>query len=124
MSNKNEDAHFITLTDEGSIESRHVMIAGVALTLRIESSYWRALEDICRREKMSSEEVIDDILQRLEEQRANKSLSIEWITPSLAANAIRVFVVGYFRQAATEIGHQKAGHGKGEIFIHRSFNEG
>lgn len=63
---------------------------------------WRALFDIVRREGRNAHEICSLI-------NANKADDC-----SLTA-AIRVFIMAYFRAAATEEGHARAGHGFGKI---------
>ncbi|SMF91122.1 hypothetical protein SAMN02982917_0119 [Azospirillum oryzae] len=58
-----------------------------------------------------------DVRDRMEQQGRRSSQA----GVSLA-NALRVFVVGYFRQAATERGHARAGHGRGRPFIATPFD--
>ena len=58
---------------------------------------WDALEEICRREEMNQHE----LCERIDERRRASSLTA----------AIRVFIVNYFRAAATEEGHASIGHG-------------
>lgn len=60
---------------------------------------WDALNDICRREGKSLHEICTQVDLRKGES-------------SLTA-AIRVFIMSYFRDAATEDGHYNAGHGTG-----------
>ncbi|WP_204367243.1 ribbon-helix-helix domain-containing protein [Azospirillum sp. B510] len=85
--------------------------------LRLEPSYWEGLEEICRREDLTVDELCDDVRDRMEQQARRAAQP----TVSLA-NALRVFVVGYFRQAATERGHARAGHGQGRPFIATPFD--
>ena len=65
--------------------------------MRLEPELWDALEEICRRERVSTGELVKRI-----EQRGH---------PGGRTSAVRVYVLGYFRQAATEAGHRAAGHG-------------
>ncbi len=58
---------------------------------------WDALEEICRREERSQHE----LCAMIDERRRASSLTA----------AIRVFIVNYFRAAATEAGHASIGHG-------------
>ena len=99
-----------------SLVSRTVTIAGQSCQIRIEPSYWEALEEICRREDMHIDELCSDLKDRLASQslRAESGVSL--------ANAVRVFVVGYFRQAATEAGHSRAGHGRGDPLVSTPFD--
>jgi predicted DNA-binding ribbon-helix-helix protein len=66
-------------------------------SLRLEPIMWDALADIARREGMS----LHDVCAMVEERRQASSLTA----------AIRVFVLAYFRAAATEDGHAAVGHG-------------
>ena len=91
-----------------SLVSRTVAIAGQSCQIRIEPSYWEALEEICRREDLNIDELCTDLKMRLDTQNRRSESGVS------LANAVRVFVVGYFRQAATEAGHSRAGHGRGE----------
>ena len=95
--------------------SRSVSIAGQSCQIRIEPSYWEALEEICRREGLDIDELCTDLKERLDMQsrRGESGVSL--------ANAVRVFVVGYFRQAATEAGHSRAGHGRGAPLVSTPF---
>ncbi len=61
---------------------------------------WEGLREVCQRERSTLHQICTTVsLQKLEET-------------SLTA-AIRVFVMRYFRTAATEEGHAKSGHGYG-----------
>lgn len=59
---------------------------------------WDALGEICRRESRT----IHQICTLVSQHRRDLSLTA----------ALRVFIVSYFRSAATEEGHDKAGHGQ------------
>ena len=61
---------------------------------------WEGLRDICQREKSN----LHRICTIVSKQKLKES--------SLTAT-IRVFIVRYFREASTEEGHSKAGHGSG-----------
>ena len=98
---------------------RTLVVGGRAVQVRLEPSYWEALEEISRREELTVDELCSDLKDRLDMQgryagRGQPGVSI--------ANAVRVFVVGYFRTAATEKGHTHAGHGKGDPFISTPFD--
>ena len=80
-----------------TLVNRNVTIGRRRTSLRLEPAMWDALEEICRREEMSQHELCAVVDER---RRAS----------SLAA-AIRVFIVNYFRAAATEEGHASIGHG-------------
>jgi predicted DNA-binding ribbon-helix-helix protein len=65
--------------------------------MRLEPELWVALEEICRREKTP----IGEVVKRVEQ------LGI----PGGRTSAVRVYVLRYFKDAATEAGHSGAGHG-------------
>ena len=58
---------------------------------------WAALDEACQREDMTRHQLCNRIAQH---KRA-----------STLTAAIRVFIVSYFRAAATDAGHSDAGHG-------------
>ncbi len=80
-----------------SLVNRNVTIGRRRTSLRLEPAMWDALEEICRREEMNQHE----LCERIDERRRASSLTA----------AIRVFIVNYFRAAATEEGHASIGHG-------------
>lgn len=78
--------------------SRNVTVRGRRTSMRLEASMWDALNEICRRERVSAAEICTRVA-------AAKS-------PALTLTAaLRVFIANYFRDAATEEGHARAGHG-------------
>jgi predicted DNA-binding ribbon-helix-helix protein len=64
--------------------------------MRLEPSMWEALDEIGKREGKTLHELCSIIDQYRDES-------------SLTA-AIRVFILSYFRSAATDIGHIRSGH--------------
>lgn len=64
---------------------------------------WDALEEICRREGCS----VNEICSLIEDQRRG----------STRTAALRVFILYYFRAAATESGHREAGHGQSDTML-------
>lgn len=86
-----------------TLVSRNVTIAGCRTSIRLEPDMWSGLSEICRRERGTLHQICTLVAGRKKE---NTSLTA----------AIRVFVMSYFRAAATEEGHSKAGHGYGAIF--------
>lgn len=85
-------------TAPSTLVSRNVTIAGHRTSVRLEPEMWSGLGEICRRERAKLHEICTSVAMRKHE---NTSLTA----------AIRVFVMAYFRTAATEDGHLKAGHG-------------
>lgn len=82
----------------GSLLNRNVTISGRRTSMKLEPEMWDALDEICRREQITLHEVCSLVAER---HRGN----------NLTA-AMRVFILGYFRVAATESGHSSAGHGR------------
>jgi predicted DNA-binding ribbon-helix-helix protein len=79
-------------------------VANHRTSIRLEPDMWNGLREICRREHLSIHEIATAVSGR---KPANSSLTA----------AIRVFIMAYFRAAATEEGHSRAGHGPGGSFI-------
>jgi predicted DNA-binding ribbon-helix-helix protein len=65
--------------------------------MKLENDMWEALDEICRRERLTVHEACTMIANK---HRGN----------NLTA-AMRVFILAYYRAAATDSGHAKAGHG-------------
>lgn len=88
---------------QSTLESRNVQVVDRAsgqakrTSLRLEPQMWDALQEIAQREESS----LNAIVSRIEQRR----------TASTLTAAVRVFIVSYFRAAATEAGHAGAGHG-------------
>jgi predicted DNA-binding ribbon-helix-helix protein len=78
--------------------NRNVIIAGRRTSMKLEPDMWEALEEICRRETLTVNQVCTEIA---------KSHNGNNLTA-----AIRVFILGYYRAAATDEGHVQAGHGR------------
>ena len=79
-------------------------------SMRLEPELWEALREIAAREG----EEISALVRRVE---ANAPIGGR-------TSAVRVFVVGYFREAATEAGHIAAGHGARMRLIARGEHSG
>jgi predicted DNA-binding ribbon-helix-helix protein len=83
--------------DERHLESRYVMVGGRRTSVRLESEIWLALDEICARENAT----LHRLCGAIDAQRG----------PSGRSSVMRVLAIGYFREAATDDGHQRAGHG-------------
>ncbi|NBX74755.1 MAG: hypothetical protein EBZ69_05255 [Alphaproteobacteria bacterium] len=83
-----------------SLLSKNVMIAGHRTSMRLEPEMWEALADIGLRERANVHEICTAVAAR---KHPDASLTA----------AIRVFIMAYFRAAATHEGHTRAGHGAG-----------
>ena len=82
---------------ESTLVNRNVFVGRRRTSLRLEPAMWDALAEICRREDLN----LHELCALIDERRRASSLTA----------AIRVFVVNYFRSAATEEGHASMGHG-------------
>ncbi len=80
-----------------TLVNRNVTIGGRRTSLRLEPALWDALEELCQREKMT----VHELCGMIDGCRHASSFTA----------AVRVFIVGYFRAAATEEGHASIGHG-------------
>lgn len=80
-----------------TLVSRNVTVNGKRTSLRLEPLMWEALAEIAQRENRH----VNELVSMVEERRTASSLTA----------AVRVFIVRYFRAAATEEGHAGAGHG-------------
>ena len=80
-----------------TLVSRNVTVNARRTSLRLEPPMWDALTEIARRENMT----IHQLCALVDARRHESSLTA----------AIRVFALSYFRAAATEDGHGRAGHG-------------
>lgn len=89
---------YINLENKSSLVSRNITVLGKRTSVRLEPEMWREMKNISERENCS----IHDLCSLIS-LRKNKRTSL--------TAAIRVFLMLYFRAAATEDGHQKAGHG-------------
>ena len=83
-------------SQESTLRSGNVTVAGRRTSIRLEPSMWQALREISTREGKTMHAVVTEI----DRGRAQSSLTA----------AIRVYLLDYFRAAATEEGHRRAGH--------------
>jgi predicted DNA-binding ribbon-helix-helix protein len=92
------DAFKARLVDsqESTLRSGNVTVAGRRTSIRLEPAMWQALREISAREGKTMHALVTEI----EHRRAQSSLTA----------AIRVYLLDYFRAAATEEGHRRAGH--------------
>jgi predicted DNA-binding ribbon-helix-helix protein len=77
--------------------NRNVVAERGRTSMRLEPELWDALHEICQREQAP----IGEIVRRAEARSGAGGRT----------SAVRVFVLQYFREAATEQGHAEAGHG-------------
>jgi len=77
--------------------NRNIVAERGRTSMRLEPELWDALAEICRRERTSPSE----LCRRIEKMGLKGGRT----------SAMRVYVLQYFRAAATEEGHIAAGHG-------------
>ncbi|HET6184167.1 MAG TPA: ribbon-helix-helix domain-containing protein [Acetobacteraceae bacterium] len=77
--------------------NRNVVAAGGRTSMRLEPELWDALGEICRREGRD----IHELIRSVDGTRHEGGRT----------SAVRVYIVEYFRAAATEAGHLAAQHG-------------
>lgn len=92
---------------KSSLISRNITVLGKRTSVRLEPEMWKELKNISKRENCS----IHDLCSLISLRKAENT--------SLTA-AIRVFLMLYFRAAATENGHAGAGHGDFENMKRRA----
>ena len=77
--------------------NRNVVAGRGRTSMRLEPELWDALGEICARERQD----INRLVRRIEAIGHSGGRT----------SAVRVFVLQYFRTAATEAGHEAVGHG-------------
>lgn len=77
-----------------------VLVNDRRTSMRLCLEEWDALYEICRIEKITKNNLIELI-----EAHKSETLGLTYST--------RLFLVSYFREAASVLGHQSAGHGIG-----------
>ena len=79
--------------------SRNVTVDGRRTSIRLEHHMWESLNEISEREKITVHELVTALYLRL--------------SPEMTLTAsVRVFIMLYYKAAATETGHVRVGHGK------------
>ena len=77
--------------------NRNVTMASHRTSMRMEPEMWDAIQDICRRENMPTDELI-----RQAEAAAGQGGR---------SSAVRIFVLEYYREAAKTPAHKPSRHG-------------
>lgn len=94
---------------KSALISRNITINKRRTSIRLEAQMWIALKDIAKREKCTIHDICSVIYLQ-------KSSNI-----TLTA-AIRIFLVLYYKAAATDEGHRRAGHGAFKMMVSRLAN--
>lgn len=92
---------------KSTLISRNITVVGRRTSVRLEPEMWSALREIAKREDCK----IHDICSLIH-LRKNPDTSL--------TAAIRVFLMLYYRAAATEEGHHRAGHGNFDQMMQRA----
>ena len=71
-----------------TLVNRNVTVSGHRTSMRLEPAMWEALEEICRREKLT----VHEGCSLVDSPRTQSSLTA----------AMRVFILGYFRAAVAD----------------------
>ena len=98
---------YLDILKKSSLVSKNITVLGHRTSVRLEPEMWRELKGISKREECTIHDLCSLISLRKSE---NTSLTA----------AIRVFLMLYFRAAATENGHESAGHGSFEHMKRRA----
>lgn len=93
-----------------TLVNRNVTIHGRRTSLRLEPAMWDALHEIAQRESTS----VHELCTKVELDRQESTLTA----------AIRVYILGYYRAAATAQGHSLAGHGQPRALQGSRFSDG
>lgn len=104
---KNRAESISSCKGNSTLVSHNISILGRRTSVRLEPEMWSALREISKKEQCN----ISDICS-LVYLRKNKKTSL--------TAAIRVFMMLYYRSAATEAGHERAGHGNFRRMIERA----
>ena len=94
---KADDAGDLAAAAASTLVFHNVTVGSKRTSLRLEQTVWDALAEICRREDLT----LSTLCGRINDRRQESTLTA----------ALRVFVLSYFKVAATEKGHASAGHG-------------
>ena len=88
--------------------NRNVVAERGRTSMRLEPELWDALKEICRRERQD----INQLVRHIESlgHRGGRT------------SAVRVYVLQYFRAAASEPGHEAVNHGPNERMVMASYS--
>jgi predicted DNA-binding ribbon-helix-helix protein len=100
LDTKTQTADITPKVSRSSLVSQNIIVSRHRTSVRLEPEMWDGLRELCRRERATIHQICT-------------SISLQKKDDSSLTAAIRVYVMRYYRQAATEEGHNKAGHGYG-----------
>lgn len=85
--------------------NRNVLSPTGRTSMRLEPELWSALEEMCHRENLT----LADMITKIDEQRTKHRNEDVW---EVRTSAVRVAILAYYRDAATNEGHALVGHGE------------
>jgi len=88
-----------TAVETTRLVNRNITAASGRTSMRLEPDLWSALEEICHREDVT----LAGLIQIIESEKKHEGGR---------TSAVRVWVLDYYRRAATAGGHAAAGHGE------------
>lgn len=103
----NDSGNSLNGTGSSTLVSRNITVLGHRTSVRLEPEMWNALREIAKREQCKIHDICSLISLR---KNVNTSLTA----------AIRVFLMLYYRAAATDDGHRRAAHGSFENMMSRA----
>lgn len=106
-SKSNDKKDFACEAGQSSLVSRNITVFGRRTSIRLEPEMWTSLNFIASMERCTVHDICSLVFVR------KKPLT------SLTA-AIRVFLMLYFKAAATPQGHKDAGHGNFDVMKRRA----
>ena len=92
---------------KSTLVNRNIVVLGKRTSVRLEPVMWDCLHEMAHRENCAIHDICSLVQLR---KKQNTSLTA----------AIRVFIVLYYRAAASEEGHKQAGHGNFFKMMHRA----
>jgi predicted DNA-binding ribbon-helix-helix protein len=95
--------------DKVGLVSRNITVLGKRTSVRLEIQMWDALHDIAGREQCSIHDICS-LVARMKQKKLSLTASI------------RIFLMMYYKAAATDEGHEKAGHGNFVKMLDRAKN--
>jgi predicted DNA-binding ribbon-helix-helix protein len=96
-----------TEQEKRTLVGRNIKVLGRRTSVRLEQEMWNALREIARREQCNVHDMCSLI-----QLRKNPGTSL--------TAALRVFLMLYYKAAATEDGHSRAGHGQFSNMMQRA----
>ncbi len=78
-------------------QTRNINLNGRRTSVRLERELWEAVGELCSRENLSVHQLCENV------QRMRHGMGL--------TGALRLHLFRYFRSAASEEGHRRAGHG-------------